>query len=58
MPSWAKAALDQWTAAVGITQGRVARGISQKGKVGDAMTTQAIYRIVRDYARAISGPES
>ena len=53
MPAWAKALLDQWTASAGITEGRLIRAISQKGEVGDGITAQAIYLIVRDSARQI-----
>ena len=53
MPAWAKAAADQWTAAAGITEGRLLRAISQGGEVGAGLTAQAIYLIVRGYAAQI-----
>jgi site-specific recombinase XerD len=53
MPAWAKAAADPWTAAAGITEGRLLRAISQGGEVGSGLTAQAVYLIVRGYAARI-----
>jgi site-specific recombinase XerD len=53
MPTWAKTALDRWTAAAGITKGRLFRALSQKGTVGEALTAQAVYLIVGRYADQI-----
>jgi site-specific recombinase XerD len=51
MPSGAKAALDIWTAAVGLTAGRVFRPVNKGGRVsGDGMTAQAIFNTVKHYA--------
>src|SRR5258705_43504 len=33
IPSWAKQALDHWTAAAGITEGKIFRAVSRAGKV-------------------------
>lgn len=33
IPNWVKAALDQWTRAAGITEGRVFRAVARLGKV-------------------------
>ena len=57
MPAWAKVAVDRWTAAARITEGRLFRAISQKGEVGEALTAQAVYLIVKGYADAL-GHES
>ena len=51
MPAWAKAALDHWTTAAGITSGSLFRAISQKGEMGAGLPAQAVYLLVRDYAR-------
>jgi site-specific recombinase XerD len=51
MPAWAKAALDHWTAEAGITSGNLFRAISQKGEMGEGLTAQAVYLLVREYAR-------
>jgi integrase len=53
MPAWAKCALDRWTAAAGIREGRVFRAISQGGEVGESLSAQAVYLIVRGYAEQI-----
>lgn len=53
MPAWAKSAVDHWTAAAGIQSGRLFRALSQKGDVGPGLTAQAIYLIVREYARQL-----
>ena len=54
MPSWAKLALDAWTAAAGIGDGRVFRAIDKRGNVrGDGVTSQAIYNILRGHAAAL-----
>ncbi len=54
MASWVKAALDNWTTAAGITEGRVFRSF-RKGDhlVGDTMTSQSIWEIVTDYAEQV-----
>jgi site-specific recombinase XerD len=53
MPAWAKAAVDRWTAGAGIESGRLFRAISQKGEVGEALTAQAVYLIVKAYAEGL-----
>ena len=50
MPRWAKSAMDRWTAAARIRNGLLFRAINQKGNVGNGLTAQAIYLIVRGYA--------
>jgi site-specific recombinase XerD len=54
MPSWAKSALDLWTATAGIRKGLLFRAIKQKGDVGNGLSPQAIYLIVRRYAEQLS----
>ena len=57
MPNWAKAAIDEWTAAVAVAAepmggGHVFRRIHKSGQVnGDRMSPQAIADVVREYAR-------
>jgi len=55
MRSWAKAAIESWAAAAGITAGPVFRGVN-KGDVvtGDRLSTQGILRAVGRYAEAIA----
>jgi site-specific recombinase XerD len=49
MPGWAKKALDYWTTAAGITDGRLFRAISPQGELQNSLTAQAVYLIVRHY---------
>jgi len=50
MPSFPKAAVDEWAQAAGISQGRVFRSFRRGGRIeGDSMTAQAIYDVVRYY---------
>jgi len=54
MPSWAKAAIDAWAEAVGITEGRVFRAMSKGDRVnGTQMTPQAIRDVVNEYASSL-----
>ena len=50
MPTWAKNALDLWTDAGGIHRGLLFRAIKQKGDIGEGLTAQGVYLIVRGYA--------
>lgn len=51
MPSWAKAAVDAWTEAAGISEGCIFRRFRKGNRLdGDSMTPQAIYDVVRGYA--------
>jgi len=54
MPEWCKTALDTWTEAAGISEGRIFRSISKWGKVADSMTAQAIYGVVQEYAPGLA----
>ena len=53
MPAWTKAALDRWTASAAIREGRMFRAIVQRGEIGESLTAQAVYLIVRGYAQQI-----
>jgi integrase len=53
MPPWAKTALDLWTANAGIRNGPLFRAITQKDDVGNALSPQAVYLIVRRYAEQL-----
>lgn len=49
-PSWAKAALDAWSAAAGVSTGRVFRSLRKGGRLdGSSLTDQAIRDIVVSY---------
>jgi integrase len=48
IPSWVKVAIDGWTAAAGITHGRVFRAINKIGRVwGDGMSPKVVWNVVR-----------
>jgi len=52
MPSWARASIDAWMGAAGISTGRLFRAIHKGGYVnGEAMSDQGIADVVRTYAR-------
>jgi site-specific recombinase XerD len=51
MPNWAKAAIDEWSGASGISEGLVFRAVNKGDKVvGTGITPQAIYNIIVRYA--------
>ena len=48
IPAWAKQALDAWTAAADITDGRVFRAVSRAGKVwGRGITQHVVWYVVK-----------
>jgi integrase len=48
VPDWAKALVDAWVRAAGVTSGRVFRAVDKKSRVhGDGLTAQSIYDIIR-----------
>lgn len=54
MPNWAKAAIDEWSKASGITDGLVFRAVNKGDRVvGDGITPQAIYNIIVGYAEVL-----
>jgi site-specific recombinase XerD len=54
MPNWAKAAIDEWSKASGVSEGLVFRAINKGDRVvGDGITPQAIYNIIVGYAGAL-----
>ena len=57
LPGWAQARVERWRVAAGLTQGRVLRAVSQGGEVvGQGITAQAVYLIVKKYAKKIGIP--
>lgn len=51
MPNWAKAAIDEWGRASGVSEGLVFRAINKGDRVvGEGITPQAIYNIIVGYA--------
>jgi integrase len=54
VPAWVKTAVDDWTAAVGITEGRLLRSMNRHGAmIGDSLSGQAILALVRAYGAKI-----
>jgi integrase len=48
VPAWVKTAVDAWTTAAGITDGRVFRSINKAGRIwGDGMTPKVIWEVVK-----------
>ena len=58
VPWWVKTAIDAWTVAADIREGRVFRAINKAGRVwGDGMTDKVLWELVRAAAqRAGVGP--
>ena len=51
VPSWVKAAIDDWKQASGVTEGVLFRSINRAGRVwGNGMTPKVIWEIVREAA--------
>src|SRR5262249_16792749 len=51
IPSWAKSALDQWLDAAAVTEGRLFRAMDKAGRIGEALSAQAVYLILTAHAR-------
>jgi site-specific recombinase XerD len=48
IPGWVKTALDRWTAAAGVTQGRVFRAVARTGKVwGQGISQNVVWYVVK-----------
>lgn len=48
IPEWVKAALDVWTAAAGIKQGKIFRGVARGGRVwGDGISQNVVWYVVK-----------
>src|SRR5450755_3406956 len=48
IPSWVKAALDQWMMAARITEGRIFRAVARTGKVwGKGISQNVVWYVVR-----------
>ena len=51
MPSWAKAAIDQWASSAGISSGPVFRGVNKGDRLsGESLTSQGVWRCVERYS--------
>src|SRR5450631_388380 len=48
IPEWVKAALDQWTAAAKVTEGRIFRAVARAGKVwGKGISQNVVWYVVK-----------
>jgi len=48
IPAWVKTALDQWTAAAGVKDGRIFRAVARTGKVwGKGISQNVVWYVVR-----------
>jgi integrase len=58
MPNWAKQAVDEYAARVGIKERRVFRPVNKAGRfTGNRMSEQAIYNVVIEYAEVLGFPK-
>ena len=48
IPNWVKAALDQWTRAANVTEGKIFRAVARKGKIwGYGISQNVVWYVVR-----------
>jgi len=48
VPNWVKAALDQWTRAAGVCEGKIFRAVAGRGKVwGSSISQNVVWYVVR-----------
>ncbi len=48
IPEWVKAALDQWTVAAGVTEGRIFRAVARLGKVwGKGISQNVVWYVLK-----------
>jgi site-specific recombinase XerD len=51
MPTWVKVAIDAWTSAAGLSDGRVFRPVNRGDKVqGEAMSEKVVWQMLQQYA--------
>ncbi len=54
IPLWVKEALDRWTEASGIKEGRLFRAINKSGRIwGNGMTPKVLWEIVKQAAAVV-----
>ncbi len=48
IPNWVKAALDQWTRAAGVCEGKIFRAVARRGKVwGSGLSQNVVWYVVK-----------
>ena len=56
VPAWVKTAIDEWTTAAVIREGKLFRSLNKGGAVwGDGITEKVVWWIVQEYARGDRG---
>jgi len=51
MPTWVKVAIDAWTSAAGLAEGRIFRSVNRGDKVqGEAMSEKVVWQMLQRYA--------
>jgi site-specific recombinase XerD len=59
MPTWVKVAIDAWTSAAGLADGRVFRPVNRGDKVqGEAMSEKVVWQMLQQYATDAGVPNS
>ena len=54
MPSWSKAAIDEWTQTAGFATGRLFRPVNKGGRLtAEKMSAQSVFVAVKHYAQAV-----
>ena len=54
MPSWAKAAMDEWTQTANFDTGNIFRSINKGDNIsGDSITAQAVHDVVKHYSEIL-----
>jgi integrase/recombinase XerD len=57
MPTWVKVAIDAWTSASGLADGRVFRPVNRGDKVrGEAMSEKVVWQMLQQYAADVGVP--
>jgi len=57
MPGWAKAAVDRWTSAAGLSNGGLLRPVNKADALsGDRVTAQSVFEIVGHYGQRLGIP--
>src|ERR1700757_5017362 len=57
MPTWVKVAIDAWTSAAGLADGRVFRPVNRGDKVhGEAMSEKVVWQMLQQYAPSAGVP--
>jgi integrase/recombinase XerD len=51
--AWVKVATDSWTAAAGITTGRLFRSVNKGGHLGGSLSAQGLYKVLIGYAAVL-----